>query len=61
MKTCAVLLASGIYPLIIRYWLENLKTWEHKIDKFLSVDDYHEIPEFYKKIVQRVTYLRSLV
>lgn len=37
--TRSVLLASGIYPLIIRYWLENLKLWEHRIDKvYIAVE-----------------------
>lgn len=50
----AVLLASGIYPLIIRYWIENLKTWEHKIDKVYIAVEHKANPlylYYFKKVV----------
>lgn len=59
--TRAVLLGTGGWPFIIRYWLETLNLWESAVDKvYIAVDHYanpsfsgylHSIVDDNKKIV----------
>lgn len=45
MKTRSVVLGTLYNPFIIRYWLENFKKWQHKVDAVYLCHDRTHVPE----------------
>jgi hypothetical protein len=52
--TRAVLLGTNAWPFIIRYWLENLKSWQHKVERVYIAVDNTTKPEYLIYLRKRV-------